>query len=940
MLMVAVSGIGAQRKGAKPAAAPAAVATSGATGTIRGRVLDSANGEAMIGVTAVIKELGVYGITDIDGNYVITNVPVGEQTVTYQITGYQPSATKVTVGTGKAAVANVTLNYKVSSEVVVTAKRVSNTDASLLSKRKKAAAAQDAISAEQISKSPDNDAGDAVKRVTGITLVGGKYIYIRGLGERYTTVEFNGALVTSPEPDKRVVPLDIFPTGILDNLTVAKTYTAEMPAEFVGGLLQINSKDFPEEREAKVSVTTGFNTITTLQDFKTFGTSALGYMGFADSSTRTLPNLLDKAGKKINTLFYTKDQINEFGREAANTQWTPGSSKAFLPFGFNVSFGNTYDLGDNRKLGVSASALFREASNNVESTFTNFTTSGAKTDNFAIKESTYTTAKSALLTLGYAPGLNDKFKFTSMTSQLSTDTVKVASGFNDEYSADSRQTIMQGVFNTTYINQLSGEHHFKDFLESTLDYTVSHSFSNRNEPDSRYSLYVSPAGGGAQKIIESPDEGPSRINSRHNESLIDIRGNYSIPFYQWTGLKSKITFGSQTMFRDRESATRRFRFLNLSTNANLQSILDQPLEQILTSGNIDYDNLARFQEFTEATDTYSGSHRVYAGYSQVDVPIVSALRFVVGTRYEKSQMSVRTFDQFNASAPKVANINADSVLPSATLIYSITSDLNLRLSGSQTIARPDFKEMSPFRFTNVVDRRSFFGAGATALAGLGFTQELKQTQSTNADIRLEWFPSVAEIIAITGFYKDIRSPLETVAFRSGSSYAVTVANIDGGATVMGGEFEIRKNAGFIGSFLKPLTLATHVAIVDSRITFDKVSEYTNKSRAMQGQSPYVINISADWNVESWGSVFTLLYNVYGARIIEAGTGGLQDFYEQPNGRLDASYRQKITDSASLRFTAANLTDVTRRVTIGKDSDLVQFTDRYGISYGFGFDMKF
>jgi hypothetical protein len=162
------------KKGA--GAAPAAVATTGATGTIRGRVLDSANGEPMIGVTAVIKELGLYGVTDIDGNYVITNVPVGEHTVTYQIAGYQPSATKVIVGTGKAAVANVTLNYKVSSEVVVTAKRVDNTTAALLTRQTKAAAAQDAISAEQISKSPDNDAADAAKRVTGLSIVGGQYL--------------------------------------------------------------------------------------------------------------------------------------------------------------------------------------------------------------------------------------------------------------------------------------------------------------------------------------------------------------------------------------------------------------------------------------------------------------------------------------------------------------------------------------------------------------------------------------------------------------------------------------------------------------------------------------------------------------------------------------------------------------------------------------------
>jgi len=916
LLIASVGTINAQRKGAKPAAkaAPVAAATAGQTGTIRGRVLDSANGEAMIGVTAVIKELGVYGITDIDGNYVITNVPVGEQTVTYQITGYQPSATKVNVGTGKAAVANVTLNYKVSSEVVVTAKRVDSSTASLLSKQKKAAAAQDAISAEQIAKSPDSDASDAANRVTGVTIVGGKNVYIRGLGERYSGVMMNGSFLPSPDPDKRVVPLDIFPTSLLDNLIVVKTHTPDLPGEFGGGLVQINSKDYPEETTAKVGIGIGYDSQATGRTFNTYQGGKFDWLGI-DDGTRKLPGGVRE--DKVTNSKYGVDELQSLGREFQNI-YSVGTQRALPNGSLNAEFGKTYKLSDTVSMGLIFTGMFRENFTQVTSKYRRVNQSFVDLRRYEIKKSTYSTSKGVLGSTTFSIGKSDKIKYLGFLSDRTDDSTSTYAGFNSDRDepTDGVSRSTEYINRLNYIqtgllfNQLSGQHK-TSFFDVSFDWNVSYSRANRNEPDRREVVLLDRNSNGNLSIYR-PDGDISRFYQKSKEDIIDAQPSMTLPFNQWQGLKSKLVVGGLYTYRERESVARTFRFENNGSEIFLNG---RSIESLLSPGNITGGvpgaETFRILEVSAAADSYTGKLTVGGGFGYVDVPLISQLRLVAGARYENAKMDVIALDSGTGLRTGLQKnpLNEHNVLPSANMIYSITDNINLRLAFSQTIARPDFREITNFKYNPVLGNETIIG-----------NPNLKQTNITNYDFRFEWFPQAAEIIALSFFVKDMQKPIELLEITGvPGTYTFQYQNAVK-ALNTGAELEIRKGLSFITPHLSSWSLLVNTAYIHSVVEVQDtaIATYSTKNRPLQGQSPFVINTGIDHNWESLGLASTLLFNVSGRRIMRVGTiysgAPIGDVYEEPYLRMDFVLRKKVFENGQLKLAFGNILNPEIRTT--------------------------
>lgn len=908
----------------KPGAQPAVAAIASPTGTIRGKVIDSANGEPMIGVTAVIKELGIYGVTDIDGFYTISNVPVGAQTVTYQITGYQPSSTQVQVNTGRPAIVNVTLNYKVTSEVVVTAKRVDNTAAALLSKRKKAAAAQDAISAEQISKSPDSDAGDAAKRVTGITVIDGKYVYVRGLGERYSSVQFNGSTIPSPNPDKRVIPLDIFPAALLDNLIVSKTYTVDMPAEFAGGLVQINPKDYPEEKELKISVSTGFNTVTTGQTFLgSQGGGALDLLGI-DDGTRGLPSRVDaltQSGRKLtvadvnNPNGFSAGDIERAGESFPRT-WGIDKKTGLPPGGVQFSFGNTYKLSERTTMGIITAGLVRQSSETIrDKTYKTYFAPGVIRNDYKMDTSTYNTTKGGLLGLTFGVGKYDKIRVNSFYTQNSEDTVQETKG-TDAENRQVRDVRSKYIEYGLLFSQLSGEHVMPSFLDAKFTWKSSYSRATFNQPD--YKAWTQQTTGATALLLFQGDS-PSRVFTDHVDQTVDLQPELAIPFTQWGGLKSTFSVGGYANYRIRDSKTRRFQFINSGSSTN---IAGEP-NDLLTPANISATGFA-IRELTGANDAYTGEQQILAGYGQLDMPLIPDLRLVAGGRYEQSKITVTSFDIYGTNAPTKGILQNQNAIPSANLIYSITSDINLRTAASMTVTRPDFREMTPFLFLAVV--------GGDTIKG---EPTLQQGTIQNYDMRLEWFPGVGEVIALSGFYKKFINPVE-VNELVGADLVITYANIPG-AYNAGGELEISKNLGFIAKALDEFSIFSNYSLIKSQVSLPANSNLTNKDRALQGQSPYVINAGISYDRLPLGLSMTVLYNLAGRRIVRVGSTGREDTYEEPVHRLDAVVKKTFGASSALKLTAANLLNAEYRATQGSN---VSYSYYRGITFGLSYDVRF
>lgn len=894
-------------------AAPAAAAVAGPVGSIRGKVIDSANGEPMIGVTAVVKDLNLFAVTDIDGSYVIANVPPGAHTVTYQIQGYQTASTGVNVAPGKPARSNVTMSYQVSKEVVVTAKRMDNTAASLLAKQKKAAAAQDAISAEQINKSPDNDAADAAKRVTGLSIVGGQNVFIRGMSDRYSVVLVNGALVPSPIPTRRVVPLDIFPVSLLDNMTVVKSYLAKYPGEFGAGVIDIETRDYPEQKELKLGLTFGANTQTTFQTFGTYNAGKLDFFGYDDGG-RSIPSQISNSKvspfSTVTGTGYTNAERIALAQQFSNN-WSRKDISG-LPAGrMSVSFGNTYDFGQNQKLGILASGFFQESSQTIKGVFKRYLADKSAAADYRYEDFNYSTTKTAQLSLTYASSKANKFKLNSFYTQKSSDTTRQNIGQYD-YSSNGTKTILAFSEASLIFNQLKGEHRL-DFLESEIDWYLNASIALRNQPDTRATRYT------AAGLFEQ-SRNMTRYFNNHNENLFQGGASWHVPFKQWSGLKAKFSVGGDASYRYRTTKSRRFThdlqtIPNLALSAEEIFRLGQPMTSEVTGTSL-----------AEGLDAYDASLQIFGGYTQLDMPIIPRLRFIPGVRVENWKQKADAFNIFDTSLKDKSQLTATNIMPTANLVYTPIDDLNIRLGGSQTINRPDFIEAANFRlFDDLVTGALIKG-----------NPNLQAATITSGDLRVEYFPGVAEVIAVSGFYKQIDKPIEAAVGALADDLQFTYIN-QNKATLLGGEIEIRKNLGFIAGVLKPFSVLTNATIVQSEIEFNPsvTTVETNKRRPLQGQSPWLLNAGLYYDNEKSGTSIAGLYNVFGRRIVQVGVNGLPNTYEESYGTLDFILKQKFGKSIDLKIAAANLLDPEITQNQGTDDKLLVERYRRGINISVG-----
>ena len=883
------------------------------TGRVKGRVIDNTTGEPQIGVTIIHRASGKFSVTDINGEYVLNGLPTGEQTIEFQLSGYGVQERSVQVRPGGLSTLNVSLKLPTQTEVVVRERALTNTSAALISKRKKAASSQDAISSEQISKSTDTSASEAAKRVTGISIVGGKFVFVRGLGERYSSVLFNGAYLPSPEPDRRVIPLDIFPTSLLDSLIISKTYTADMPGDFSGGVVGINSKSYPEEQTLEVKLKSGYNSITTFQDFKTYEGSGLDFLGIASlSDKRDLPAGLGK-GKVVPL---SDSDIREITEQFDNI-WEIENITGRPPLSLTVSYGNTYQFSDNSKLGIIATGLFRQSSQNIDQKRTIFTTVGEMDSESDIESSDYSTSKGGLISLNYNFNSFHQIGINTLYNHTSSDTTSRA--FRTSL-ADLPRRIenLNYIENSLLFNQFHGESFFKKFFRSKLTWKASYSRAVRNEPDRRRATYEQPLGRSYQ-----PDQFVREYNG-HAGNLIHPETTLEIPYEQWDSLPAKFEMGVAYFYRFRDSDNRRFTWLLANENALPGGIKNLPSEDffdaLIEQDRFDAINL---REDTTLFDSYSGRHNLIAGFLQTDLPLLRELRLVAGVRVEHSTLSTKSQNPFSQGEEVEGKIERTDPIPAASLIYNMTKDVILRTSYSYTLTRPDFKEISVFRTPDVVTGEEFRG-----------NPFLEQTNIHNVDFRMEWYTDVLELLSLSFFYKRLNRPVELILLASATDI-ITFFNADK-ADNLGVELEVKQDLDFLmpaswGLFSvninfswihSEITLPEEILYYEAGNSNPEVrrsSGTVNEDRPLQGQSPYVMNAILNYEHEKAGSLLSVSFNIAGRYITRVGLKGFSnEIYQEPVPQLDLAFRQNITEGFSIKLFGQNILDPT----ITETTDLV------------------
>lgn len=887
----------------------------GPPGKIKGRVEVFEEGAPIEGARVFVRGLDVEAKTDKQGRFEL-EVPPGKHDLALIHPEYSSRAEPGIEVMSEQAVeilvemspAAVTLDA-----FVVYVPRIEGSTASLLEERKDAVTMNEVIGAEQFSRSGDSSAAGALKRVTGLTVVGGKYVYVRGLGDRYSSTLLNGSTLPSPEPDKRVVPLDLFPTALLESVTIQKTYSPDMPGEFGGGVVRLQTRSFPREFEASTSLSLGLVGGTTFREIQTFQGGKFDFLGI-DDGTRALPPEVEEAGadrqislkNPTNERGYTQEELEEFGESMPRT-WGLESGRALPNIGLGGTVGNTFDLG-GVKLGARGSLTY---SNNwdIQQETRRYVRYDSATDELDVRdEFDFETINNQVIVGGiFAGGVefnrNQKIRVTSMINRVTDDVSRVYTGFNRDAQTDIQVRRGRWLERQLLFEQITGEHRLAPKLE--LDWRYVYSRASMVEPDRRETRYdYEPEAG--QFLFSAYAENNSRLYSElqdnNHDAAFDLTyrlGANDSEEGDQEEEKRGVSFsaGAQAVSKERDVDTRRYKFQDLSISDELRAL---PADELFVPENIGPGQAFRFEEITRPTDSYEASQQVFGGYLASEVPLGARLTLTGGVRVEYSSQEVASFEPFAPDKEPIrANVESADLLPALNVSFDLDERMKLRGAISRTVSRPDFRELSPACFNDVVGGQQVCGN----------PEDLDRARIVHADGRWEYYPDVGESLSASVFYKYFDSPIEEILI-PGAVNTLTFANARS-ATLMGIELETRKSLGFATERMEDFYVSGNVSLIRSRVTLDPELDLslTSLERSLQGQSPYVINVQFGWEPEALGIDATVLYNVFGPRIASVGVQGVPDTYEMPFHQLDAVVSYRISDQFRLGFKAKNLLDL-------------------------------
>ncbi len=940
-------------------------------GTIRGTVIDDATGETLIGVTVVIKGTTNGGITDFDGNFEISVEPGTHDVAASYVSYATMTVTGVVVEEGKVTVIDqIRLKEDVQEleEIVIQAEVINTTETALMTLKKKSPNVMDGISAASFRKIGDSDAADAVKRVTGVSVEGGKYVYVRGLGDRYTKTMLNNMDIPGLDPDRNSIQIDIFPTNLIDNMIVVKSFAPELPADFTGGIVNIETKDFPEERIIDLSIKGAFNpSMHFNSNYITYPGSETDFLGF-DNGARQLPDRARMepipgpvSGDPENEVF---DFLNSFNKTLGSTTETN-----FMNYSAGLTLANQYNVGKNdHKLGLILTGTYRN--NNVfydDVSFGEFQRPIPEDETELVKATTQDGLLSEHnILLGGLAGIayktnNSKFKFNFMHLQngesrsaqlelFDDGSVPGKSGFTGfSHNLEYNQRAMTNYF-------LSGAH-FNEDASWKVDWRASATFSSLDDPDIRKTAYTINRATGDSTFVAGAAGNPSRIWRELDE--INIVGKVDITReYQMFNRNARLKFGASYTDKERDylilSFNNQFFGRQPQTGGDPNKVLLD--ENIWPNGTVYYNS----GNNDPNPNQYNSNAFNAAAYISDEFNASDKLKAIIGLRGEYYvQRHTGRDAQFANSGTEGNNLDNEKVLdsfdlfPLLNLILSLKEDQNLRFSYSRTIARPSFKELSFAQIIDPVSNRIFNG-GLFPYEG-DWDGNLSETRISNFDLRWELFMERGQLLSLSAFYKSFDDPIELVRIPAALTTNEFQPRNVGDSYLYGGELEFRKTLDFIAQGLSNFSVNGNITVVKSslqmndaefraRKNFEKVGETIENKREMAGQAPYIINAGLAYNSTKAGMDAGFFYNVKGRTLSVVGGGLFPDVYAIPFHSLNFNMNKSFGAErrASVSFNISNILGDMREEMYGafEAEDQVFYRYNPGTELGIGFKYSF
>lgn len=873
------------------------------TGIIRGTVSDGATGEPLVGVTVQVEGTTTGTITDFDGKFELT-VAEGTHTLAVSYVSFSPTRIEDTrVGAGTVTVLdNIRLGEHVGElqEVVVTAEAIRTSEEALLTVKRRSANLLDGISAANFRKIGDSDAASAVKRVPGVSIEGGRYVFVRGLGDRYTKSTLNGMDVPGLDPDRNTLQMDLFPTSIIDNIVILKSFTADLPGDFTGGIVDINTRDFPGDKTIALSVGLGYNpSMHFNSNYLTYEGGKTDFLGF-DDGTRSIPT-----GMRTDIPVYTdvvgrpdSDAGSAFRQilEGFNPTLAAVRATSSMDYSVGLGIGNQVGRGNNT-WGYTLALSYANTTEYYDDAVYGRYGKGTTNENeLQAREHQVGEYGSNSVMLSGIAGLalkraQAKYRLNLLHIQNGDSRAGIFQYENSDLGANFQAVQHNLEYNQRALTNLIlvGDHYLNE-NRWHVSWKLSPTRSAIEDPDIRYTRYRVD---GENLSIGTESGYPERI-WRHLEE-VSLSGKVDVTHERPVfGKTAKIRFGSMYTTKQREYEIQNFQIIPQGV-----TLTGDPNE-LMRSENLWPTNAAgtrgtRYAPLfipTNPNAFESGSVTV-AGYVSAELNIGNRLRTIVGVRAEQFEMRYTGENQQGLALNDEKVLDDLDFFPSLNVIYSISELQNVRFSYARTVARTSFKEASYAEILDPLTGRTFIGSFFKDVAPSGdviWDGNLKATHIDNLDLRWEVFPASGQTLAVSGFYKRFVNPIEMVQYVQAPNN-FQPRNV-GEGTVYGLELEARQRLSFLSPLLDNFSVNANVTVANSRVDMS-TTEYNSRvrnaleneiisvRRSMAGQAPYIVNAGLSYTGKANGLEAGLYYNVQGETLTYVGIADKPDVYSVP-----------------------------------------------------------
>jgi outer membrane receptor for ferrienterochelin and colicin len=855
---------------------------------IVGRIIDSRTGSGLTDVGIQVVGTSAGTASGLDGRFTLSGVTPGTVTLHLRRLGFAAkTVTGILLEPGQTIQQDITLEPVTVSLTtqVVTASAERGTVSEALDRQRTATGVVNSITREQISKSPDGDAAQAMQRVSGVTVQDGRYVVVRGLGERYTTTSLNGARIPSPEPERRVVPLDLFPASLLQSVTTSKNFSPDQPGDFSGAQVDIRTREFPIGSEVQFSSSIGANDAATSRSLVAPPSLRLDWLGFGGTA-RSRPSALAADGRIDGSL--SQQSVNEIVSSFRNV-WTPLSREGVPNRSIGLSAGGSKVVGRSQAGYIAALSYSysQEVRENEVRAYVEPTDGLREIDRYEGSTGRASVLWGGIINASLSIGDRTRLSWNNTYNRTADNEARRESGFSENLGTRLLVDRLRFVERSVGSTQVTLERQLASRHKLGLSFTASS--VTRDEPDRSEFVRVDPGTGGSTYWLDA-SEAAVRTFGSLDEKSYQTSGDYTLQLGVAPG-RNQLKLGGSFRFTDRLARNSVY-----SLQARSLSLSDRQLEaEEIFDGRYAGESSSVFRVVPLSQGgSYGANEEVGAGYAMMEVTPRDGLQLVAGARVERSSTIISA--EPTVGKRVLANPVYTDVLPSLLVNLRMGDTQNLRFSVTRTLARPEYRELAEVQYRDVIGGENILGNPA-----------LRRTLIANLDARWEWYPSAAEVFSVGVFAKSFDNPIERVFLATSGTRVVTFINADG-ADNLGIELEARTGLGRLSPSLAPVSVFSNLTLMRSRVELGSDARVAEEERAMVGQAPLVLNAGVTWSAPRSPLSATVLFNHVGEKIVTASQRPLPVTREAARTAIDVSLRLPVARGLAAKVDAKNLLD--------------------------------